>query len=250
MKLYIEDGQNFPAVKVQQDADPAPPGYTEVTGIEDFVRYGLNTTNDDTVGWIDRLCFRDQLKTMIYAKMGVVTPADVDDPAKWNLLNANEKSIACHYFVVAAEAFFTEVNSDPRYWILQSGEYRRWTQDARTQRTNLCEAVIFMRMLNLGDAKLILADMNQVCKDTVLDIDGATNQLNQSAPVKRMNQMYIEGLEDQANDGVAAIKDWIQSTVGTPFEGNGFMDLAYPFKVGHTSASVRDELLSIIDGTF
>jgi hypothetical protein len=250
MKLYVENNQSYPAVIVQQDADPAPFGFTEVTAIEDFVRYGLNTTNENTPGWLDRLCFRDKLKSMIYAKMGVVTPADVDDPAKWNLLNANEKSIACHYFVVSAEAFFTEVNSDPRYWILQSGEYRRWTQSARTQRANLCEAVIFMRMLNLSDAKLILADMNQITKDTVLDIDGATNKLNQNAPVKRMNQMYIEGLEDQANDGVAAIKDWITSAVGTPFENNGFMQLVYPFKAGHTSQSVADEMISILDGAF
>jgi hypothetical protein len=105
-------------------------------------------------------------------------------------------------------------------------------------------------MQNIADAKLILADMNQVTKDTIIDIDGATNKLNQNAPVKRMNAMYVEGLEDELNDGVAAIKDWIQSTVGTPFEDNGFMQLTYPFQSGHTTVSVRDELLSVIDGTF
>jgi len=62
--------------------------------------------------------------------------------------------------------------------------------------------------------------------------------------------MYIEGLADEANDGVVAIKDWIQSTVGTPFETNGFMNLSYPFQAGHTSQSVADEMVAILDGTF
>jgi len=250
MKIYIEDGQANPAVQVLPDADPAPSGYTLATTIEDFNKYGLDTTSEDCPTWTDKLCFRNQLKIMIYTKMGVVVPADVDDPAKWNLLNAAEKKIACDYFVVGNEAFFLEVNNDSRYWIIAAGNYRKWTQSVRSERTDLCEAVVFMRMLNIADAKLILSDMNQITKDTVLDIDGATNKLNSNAPVKRLNSMYVEGLEDEASDGVAAIRDWIQSTVGTPFENNGFMQLTYPFQAGHTPQTVADELVSILDGTF
>jgi hypothetical protein len=124
MKLYTEDGQAIPAVQVLPDADPAPTGYTEVTTIESFLEYGLNTTDESIPTWTDKLSFRNQLKIMIYTKMGVVVPADADDPAKWNLLNAAEKKIACDYFVVGNEAFFLEVKNDARYWVVAAGEYR------------------------------------------------------------------------------------------------------------------------------
>ena len=62
--------------------------------------------------------------------------------------------------------------------------------------------------------------------------------------------MYIQGLEDEEHDGVVAIVDWVKSTPGTPFENNGFFNLPYPFKPGHTPQSVSDELLSVINGEF
>lgn len=250
MKIYLEDNESLPAVKVLQDSDPAPSGYTLVSDIVDFWKYGKSTTCDNEPSWTDQICFRSELKTMIYTKMGVTVPADANDPAKWALLSDAEKIIACDYFVVGNEIFFTEVKDDPRYWIISAGEYRNWTQKVRNDRANLCEAIIFLRMLNVGDAKQILADLNQIAKDTVLDIDETTKKLKGKAKVKRMQSMYIEGLEDEEHDGVVAIKDWIQSTVGTPFENNGFMNLTYPLQDGHTYQGVSDELCSVLDGTF
>jgi len=250
MKIYIEDGETYPAVQALQDGDAAPAGYSEVTDIETFYKYGKSSTNNLIEGWMDELAFRSKLKVMIYTKMQVTLPAHVDTQANWDLLNAGEKSIAAHYFIIGKESFLLEVNNDSRYWVIKAGEYRCWTQSDRRRRSEMCEAIIFMRMENLGDAKLTLAELNQITKDTVLDIDAVTNKLNGKAKVKRLNQMYIEGLEDEANDGVVAIKDWIQSTVGTPFENNGFMNLGFPFKTGHTVQSVADELMSILNGTF
>ena len=250
MKLYKEDNEAIPGYQILPDGEAAPTGFTEVTDIVEFEKYGCGTTEANLVGWTDKLCFRNKIKTLIYTKMQVAVPEDVANQAKWDLLNAAEKSIAAHYFIVGTESFLMEVVNDARYWVVQAGDYRDWTQKVRATRSELCESVIFLRMQSLADAKLILADMNQIAKDTVLDIDDVTKKLNIKAPVKRMNQMYIEGLVDEANDGVVAIKDWIQSTVGTPFENNGFMNLSYPFQAGHTSQSVADEMVAILDGTF
>jgi len=250
MRLYKENGEIYPAVKILQDADPAPAGYTEVTDIEEVYALGQNAISISTPGWTDKLCFRSKLKTLIYTKMQIAAPADVSDPAKWALLSDAEKSIAAHLFLVAEDAFLLEVKDDSRYWLIEAGKYRNWTQAVRTERAERAESIVFMRMQNLGDAKLVLADLSQISKDTVLDVDDITKGLKVKAKVKRLNRMYIEGLEDEEHDGIVAIKDWIQSKAGTPFETNGFKNLSYPLKTGHTYDSVANEMLSILDGTF
>ena len=250
MKIYLEDTPTYPAVIVLQDNDPAPEGYDEITSIVDMATHGLGSLSMDLVGWTDKLSFKTKLKGMIYAKMGVTVPADVDDLAKWDLLDDDEKSIAAHYFVIGRESFFLEVKNDPRYWVIQAGEYRCWTQELRTHRAELCDAVIFLRMQNLDDAKSILADLNQIAKDTEIELDEVTFKTKKKVRVKRLNRMYIEGLRDAEHDGIVAIKDWINSTVGTPFENNGFKNLAYPFAGAHTAESVAAELTAILDGAF
>lgn len=250
MKIYKEDGENIPAVQVLQDADPAPNGYSEVTDIVEACELGTKAISISTPGWTDKLCFRDKIKTLVYTKMQIAAPEDVNDPAKWALLTAGEKSVAAHLFLVGLDAFLLEVVNDSRYWLIKAGEYRNWTQAVRQERAERAEAVVFMRMEHVGDAKLVLADLSQISKDTVLDVDDVSKKLNDKARVKRLNRMYIEGLEDEEHDGVVAIKDWIQSKVGTPFENNGFKNLTYPLKSGHTYDSVANEMLAILDGTF
>jgi len=251
MKLYKENGEaKHPNIQVLPDADPAPSGYTEITDIVEANKYGSNAINPNTAGWRDKLCFRTKLKTMIYTKMGVAVPADVDDQAKWDLLTDEEKKIAADLFVIGKESFFLEVENDLRAWTLRAGEYRCWTMNCRRERAELCESILFMRMLNLGDSKQCLADLTQIARDTVITIDDVTDKVSDKVRVKSMVVQYVEGLEDEANDGVVAVRDWIQSTVGTPYENNGFMSLNYPFKGTHTKESVRDEMLAALDGTF
>lgn len=251
MKIYIEDGQAIPAVKVLQDADPAPAGYTEITDIVDIAKYGVDAININTVGWYDKKCVREKVKTAVYTKMGVTVPADLEDPAKWNLLTADEKSVAAHWFIVGKESFLLEVENNLRYWTVQAMEYRDWTMIARAERLKTMEAVVYLRILDLTYAKGVLADMAQITAGTIVDIDGATNKLNSKVQSKRMTAMYVEGLESEASDGVVALKDYVNSTAGTPFENDGFRNLdVNKFRPNHTPDSVADELLTIIDNAW
>ena len=60
--------------------------------------------------------------------------------------------------------------------------------------------------------------------------------------------MYVEGLESEASDGIVALRDYVNSTAGTPFENDGFRNLDVSnFRPNHTPNSVADELLTVID---
>jgi hypothetical protein len=248
MKIYIEDNQPIPAVKVLPDGDPPPTGYTEATSIVDIQKYGEEAIDLATSGWYDKKCVREKLKTAVYTKMQIVNPEDVNNPTNWNYLDDAEKSIACHWFFVGNDAFFDEVKNDDRYWTCEAEKYREWTEVVRRVRLNLMEALVFRRTNDLGYAKDILADLDQITKDTVIDIDDITKKLNTKVRGKKMTSMYISGLESEENDGIVAIVDYINSTVGTAFEGNGFRGLdPTKFKTGHTPDTVADELLTIVD---
>jgi hypothetical protein len=249
MKLYKESGEAYPAVKVLPNEDPAPAGFEEVTDICEFAKLGLNSVDIKMPGWTDRLAFRSELKIRVYAKMQLGAPADVESQTHWDRLTDDEKSLAAHYFLVGRESFLHEVVDDTRYWTIQAGDFRHWTQECRTYRAELAESIIFLRMQDLGHAKLILADLNQIAKDAVIELN-ELKKLTGKVRVKRLNRMYIEGLEDEEHDGVVAIKDWICSKEGTPFQNNGFKNLAYPFRTGHTADSVADELIAILDGVY
>jgi hypothetical protein len=205
MKIYKEDGEAIPAIQVLPDADPAPTGYTETTDIVEVERYGRKKVDPELAGWCDRLCLRDKLKSLIYTKMGVAVPADVDDQTKWDLLTAGEKQVAADYYVIGKESFFLEVENDLRVWTMKATEFRHWTMEDRKGRAELAESILFMRLLNLADAKQCMADLHQIAPDTVIDIDGATNKLNGMVRVKSLSQQYVEGLEDLATDGMRQV---------------------------------------------
>ncbi|MHA1288818.1 MAG: hypothetical protein ACTSPB_15600 [Candidatus Thorarchaeota archaeon] len=256
MKIYVEDIENLPAVLVQLDSEPAPTGYdndyVEVVEIEDILKYGLEKINPSTKGWYDKKCLRDMLKIAVYTKMQILSPSDVDNVVNWGFLNDAEKSIAAHWFLIGREEFLLEVVNDLRYWTIEAMNYRNWTMEARSNRLNMMEAIVFMRIVDLSYAKDVLADLSQITKDTVIDIDDVTNKLNSRVRIKRMTRMYIDGLESEAHDGVVAIIDYIDETAGTPFQnGNGFRGLdASKFRDGHSPDSVADELLEVMEGTY
>jgi len=252
MKIYKESTGDYPAVKVQDDATPTPSGYVEVTDIVELERYGVQGIDINISGWYDKKCVRGKLKTAVYAKMQVTAPADVEDQAKFDLLTDEEKSIATHWFLVGKEDFQLEVVNDDRYWSVKAHEYRCWTMAVRQERLEIMEAIVFRRVLDVAYAKGVLADLNQITKDTVIDIHDLTKELVNPVKSKRMTRMYVEGLESEENDGVVAIKDYIDETAGTPFaNGKGFRGLdSSKFRTGHTPDSVADELLKVIDNTW
>lgn len=250
MKLYIEDNELIPAIIVQDDATAAPTGYTETSDIALVAEHGEANINEKLKGFRDKSSVRSKLKTLIYTKMQIAAPADVEDQAKFDLLTAAEKSIACHWFLVGKESFQLEVINDDKYWTQEAGEYRRWTMESRGKRLNRMESIVFRRLQSVSDAKQVLSDMNQIAKDTVLDFNDITKVLNTKIKVKKLTSMYVEGMESLEDDGVVGLKDYINSTVGTPFENNGFRGLTYTFRTGYTAGSVADELIEIMEGTW
>jgi hypothetical protein len=250
MKVYKKNGENIPAIVVQDDLIGAPSGFTEISTIKDLKKLGEKSVDISIPGWTDKLCFRAKLKTFVYTKMQIALPSDLENQSNWDRLDAEEKSIAAHFFLVGKESFLLEVVNDLRYWSLEAMKYRHWTQEVRGQRLDIMEAIVFLRIQDVGDAKLILADLNQIAKDTVIDHDDLTKKLNVKVKVKRLGRMYIQGLSDEENDGVVAIGDFINSSSGTPFANNGFRNLPHTFRAGHTVDTVADELLAVMNGTF
>jgi len=251
MKIYKKDNEDIPAIKVQDNNEPSPSDYTEITTIDDLMSLGLGSTDISIPGWTDMICFRDKLKELVYTKMGVTSPEDIEDQNKWDLLSDLEKKASAEFFIVGRESFLLEVENDLRYWTVKSMEYRDWTQKVRFKRLEIMESIVFLRIQDICDAKIILADINQIAKDTVIEKDDLTKKLINPIRIKRMGRMYIEGLEDEENDGVVALRDYINETPGTPFQnGKGFRGLDCVFRTGHTASSVADELLDVMDGKF
>lgn len=252
MKIYKQNGQAIPDIKVLKDSSDAPSGFSEVTDIVEIANYGSQRISIDTSGWFDKKCIRERLKIAIYTKMQVSDPSHVNDQSKWDLLTDEEKHVAAHWFTVNKDDFLLEVNDSLRYWTIQALEYRNWTMAARTQRMNIMEAIVYLRMNDVGYAKDVLSDLSQIMEDTVIDIDDVTKKLKGKVRIKRMTRMYIDGLESEAHDGVVAIKDYIDETANTPFQnGKGFRGLdSTKFRPNHTPDTVADELLAVIDGTF
>lgn len=250
MKIYIENNEAIPAVKIQDDVTAAPIGYTEVIDIVGVEKYGLQGVHCLTAGWRDRKNVRDKLKALIYTKMGIAVPADAESDVKYALLTAAEKSIALNWFILGKEAWQFALVNDDKHWAIKASEYRKWTMDMRIERLRRMESIVFRRLLNIADAKQILADISQISKDTILDIDTTTKKLIGKVQTKQLSKMYIDGLESLEDDGVSALKDYINSTAGTPFATDGFRNLTYTFRMGNTANSVADELLLIVDGTW
>lgn len=251
MKLCVRDqGTKYEHFFAESDNYVVASNEVEVTDISTVEDMGCKMMSINTPGWIDKKCVRDKLKNLIYTKMQIATLSDIEDQAKWDLLSDAEKSIAAHWFFVGKESFLFEVKNDQRYWDIKSMEYRKWTQDVKEKRLDLMEAIVFRRILDVSDSKQVLADMTQIYLDTVIDIDAVTNKLNQKVRVRRIARMYVEGLTNQADDGEAAIRDYINSEAGTPFATNGFRNLTCTFRGSHTADSVADELLTVIDSTW
>lgn len=253
MKLYVKEGDTD--VKVLPDGDDPPAGYEEKTSIEDWAGYAPRAISIYTFSFRDKLTLRGILRVLIYTKMQVATPADAEDPAKWNLLNGAEKAIAAHYFLVGKEDFLLEVVDNDLYWTLEATTYREWSQEDRKSRLAIMEAIVFRRLLYVQEAKEVLVNMNQLLKGTKILLDGNDETMGKIT-VNKLNQEYVEGVEGTQKDNVGSfvfvgIRDYIDSVSGTPFATpDGFRDLTYTFRTGHTADTVADELLRVLDGTW
>jgi len=251
MKIYKENNEaEYPAVIVQDDVAAAPVGFTEVTDIEGIAKYGLQAVDKYTPGWRDRKAVRDKLKVAIYTKMQVAAPADVENPVNWNRLTAPEKHIATHYFLVGNHDFQNEVVNDRAYWAIEAGNYREWTMGIKEHRLAWMEATVFLALVDVQDSLKVLEELDQITKGVEEFIFDLSNKLVKSVKTKRLARLYVNGIQSQASDGIAGLEDWVNSTAGTPFEGNGLRSITYPMRGTYTANSLADEILEIINGTW
>ena len=200
------------------DNGAVPSDYTVITDIVDYENGGK------AVGVLmDRIAVRKGLKALISTKMTISVESDWDDQVKFDLLNDDEKSIACHWFIVKNKSFRLEVVNDQSYWNQESVKYREWTCKARIARSVDMQTLIFERMVNVNDAiAMINYDFSLWSK-------------------------YHAGTVSLASDGQEGLKDYFNSEPETSFANNGFRGNPYPFNTGHTADSVADELIAIVD---
>lgn len=252
MKIYIEDNEANPATKILVDSDPAPIGYTETTDIVTIEKVGMEALNEPVVGWRDKKNVRSKLKDLVYAKMGVTVPADVEDDTKYDLLTDAEKYIALHWFILGKEEWQTALISDDFYWTDKAADYRDWSKECRALRLRRMEALVFRRMLNLEEAKDVMLDLQQILQGTPIPLDGGGNTTSK-VRIRKLNDTFVDGVEGTLEDNAGSfvfesLSDYIDSRAGTSFANNGFRQLAYTFRGSHTADTVADELLNIKDG--
>ena len=233
---------------------------TEITDIVSVEAIGLKLIDQATPGWYDRKCVRDRLKGLVYSKMQVSVPADVDDPVKWDLLTDAEKDIAAHWFLVGKHDFQDEVFDDTqnnrRYWKLRALNYRDWTQSGRNERMKMMESIVFCGIQDVADAFKIIEELDQISTEEEFKFDVALTsatipaKLTERVNVKGIRNLYKDGIESKASDGQYSLRDFINSTSGTIYENDGFRSYTYATRGGYTIDSLADELLTVIDGTW
>jgi len=235
-------------ISVVDDAyDFAGNNATEIDDIVTAEKFGLMLFEQGTPGFRFKLSVRSMLKTLIYTKM---TAADEDDTyivAKQDLLTDAEKYIAAHWWLVKDDVMLLAINSDDKYWTNQSMDYRLWSKDEREKILATMEALVFRRIKYKNDAIQVLADLDQILKDSEQFLFDAGDKLTQKVQIKRLSRQYVSGIESNSGDGQIAIRDYIAGTASTPFEFDSFKDLTVTFQGAHTATTVSVELLEIID---
>lgn len=227
--------------------------YQNITDIVAVEKWGLKLINSNTKGWRDKKSVRDKLKILIYTKMGVAVAADAENDTKYALLTSAEQSIALHWFILGKDSWQSALVNDDIYWSLKAAEYREWTMEIKKIRLSCMESLVFRRVLKIEDAKNILQTMNQVTKDTTINI--AAGITTDKFLVKSLTKQYVQGIDGTVEDNgegftFIGISDYIDSKSGTPFATNGFRNLTCSFRGTHTANSVADELLTIKNGTW
>ncbi len=239
-------------MEILPDSETPSSGFTESTDIQTWADQEFRV-NPNTKGFRDKKCLRDKLKSLVYAKMGVTVPADVEDQVKWDKLDDDEKFVAATYFLVGKPDFLLEVKNDEVFWDLQATKYRLWSQEAKEFRLALMESVVFRRITDIAEAKDVLQTMNQVVKDTNIAINN--DVLTDKFLVKNLVKQYVEGIDGTVEDNASGkvfigLADYIDSRTGTPFNNNGFRNLSCTFRGTHTADTVADELLTIMKGDY
>jgi len=213
MKLYVENNEEIPAIKVLQDSDPAPSGYTEKSSIEDWYNYGGEVLS--AFFGFNYLTWRIIISDLV---IGIVGPTF----ANWNNLNANQKTIAIE-LILAPYALRVPTISDEQ-------DSKNWLNLMITS-----QGIPVSKFL--GRAKIV-EEMREA----------VGNELRVETITKQETDDFYQTTQPYLKQFIASnsprFKNWLTNKVGTPFENNGFAQEIY------YSIARKDYLLQIYQGNY
>jgi len=244
VKLYAEDNEAIPAIEVLKDTDTPPAGFSEITSIELWERYGRQAVG--AWPWFrDYKALRAELGIRVNTKAGF-DPSDPGTytPENWSKLDAAEQEIAARYFLVPEGFRATVYTMDEQ--IELGAAFHANACAARDQRFVRAMAELYCR-LSLEHARETEADLQEILKGTELPTD-QDHKLTQKAHTKALGSSYrSNGIEGSIEDnGTIGLFDYLLSRTGTPFEGNGFASKAWPVIGMASCAELADHLYAIL----
>lgn len=90
MRLYVEDSEAIPAVKIEADAVNSVPGYTEKTSLADWDTYGIKGVGQSELP--DIMVLRSKIKS-VYEAIGVPVDADRIIASKWFVVDKSVRDL-------------------------------------------------------------------------------------------------------------------------------------------------------------
>ncbi|MCW3084468.1 MAG: hypothetical protein JWP12_1834 [Bacteroidetes bacterium] len=200
-------------------------GYEDISGIENFDRFGFNVLGA-AYGFKDWKCLQREIKTLVMGKV------EDDINANWDELNANEKLIACKYILSKIPAAkFGAVITDPDERVKFSIEYDFNNRQARGSWSNVTGRIQIIRVYLFGKI-------------------GATNALEVFYDVVKdgLLELYEGGIEGTQEDGNLGINDFLLARSGTFYSSDGLKGRSYPVidGSGDSLADVANALVNIV----
>ena len=213
MKLYVENNEAIPAIKVLQDSDPAPSGYTEKTSIEDWYKYGGEVLG--AFFGFNYLTWRNKILNLV---VGIVNP----DYSNWIGLNADQKAIAIELILAPYALRVPAISdeADQKNWIeliITSQGAPVWKYDGRSK---------------------VVEEMREAVAEE-LRVETITK-----AEVDLFYSDTFDFLQYFIASNSIAFKQWLTNEVGSPYENDGFAQKTY------YSIARKDYLLSIYQGNY
>ncbi len=206
-------------------ANTLPDEYEDISGIENFDRFGFNALGA-AYGFKDWKCLQREIKALIMDKV------EDDINANWDDLNANEKLIACKYILSKIPAAkFAAVVTDAEERVMLSIEYDFNNRRARGSWSNVTGRIQIMRVYLFGKI-------------------GATNALEVFYDVVKdgLLELYEGGIEGTLEDGNLGINDFLLARSGTFYSSDGLKGRSYPIidGSGNSMEDVANALVNIV----
>lgn len=203
LELWIENGENKPAVIVQDSAETAPTGYTKSTDaspfgashIEDWHRHGGKVIGS-VAEFMDWKCLRDIIRDAVEAKGGVDYSTYVAN------LSAGEKAVAAIYVPtkISDALGFAQLITDSGGAAQAFDNIDHYLAEASKSRSKRYKEVVGYVYKWMGKNQALQAE------DDVL--------------VNNLKDKYISrGVLLKSEDSVDGFEDWVQGVDG--FVANG-----------------------------